>query len=116
MANLDALVIYNQPADTFIKYNEAGELQAAINAAITDDTFAIVIRGDAFISMTYGEWETLRVQQANEMIHSKLPTDNPAVAALFDTLSTGMAVKYKGAKSWNAIYEDLLASIEAITK
>ncbi|MDR3241582.1 MAG: hypothetical protein LBT37_05370 [Lactobacillaceae bacterium] len=118
MANLDDLIIYNQPADLFIKYAEASDLQANVAEAVVADTFAVVIREDQFIAMTYGEWETLRVQQANEMVQAKLsdltPEQQVTIAQLFNTLSEGMAVKYQGAKSWNAIYDDLLESVKNI--
>lgn len=93
-----------------------------VTKIITPDTFTIAFNEEKATSMSYNQWETLRSQQANDAIQEKIgestleqPIKNQ-IANLFNDFNQGMAVKYQGKKSWNAIYEELLANIEQLLK
>lgn len=68
--------------------------------------------------MTYGEWEPLRCEQANQEIQNRLRSlpfsedQREARAALFQHFTDGMAIKYQGDRSWRAIYDELLEDLE----
>ena len=92
-------------------------------AQVSDDTFVLAQAADgSWKSMTYGEWEALRCEQAAEAakarVEAELPEDRRAAAVeMLDSFTAGMRVKYlEGKRSWGQIYDELVDDFKALAK
>lgn len=104
-----------------IMYNEqSGDVKFA---QVSDDTFVLSQAADgSWKSMTYGEWEALRCEQACEAAKARVAEDIPEasqedVKIFLDGFTRSMKVKYlEGKRSWGEIYNELLADFKQLAK
>lgn len=82
---------------------------------IDEETFTVVFSDNSTpYKMNYNEWETLRSQQANRMIQTKInklslnDLEKERLKFVFNQFTEGMRIKYLGQKSWNSLYLELL--------
>ena len=104
-----------------IMYNEeSGDVKFA---QVSDDTFVLAQAADgSWKSMTYGEWEALRCEQACEAAKARVDEEVPEasredVKAFLDAFTESMKVKYlEGKRSWGQIYDELFADFSKLAK
>ena len=102
-----------------IMYNEeSGDVKFA---QVSDDTFVLSQAADgSWKSMTYGEWEALRCEQACEAAKARVAEEVPEAAqtdvtAFLDAFTASMKVKYlEGKRSWGQIYDELLEDFKKL--
>ena len=104
-----------------IMYNEeSGDVKFA---QVSDDTFVLAQAADgSWKSMTYGEWEALRCEQACEAAKARVDEEVPEgrredVKVFLDAFTKSMRVKYlEGKRSWGQIYDELLSDFVQLAK
>lgn len=135
------IIVYNQSADRMINVQfpslagldkadtlgfacSSDELAEKLKAALESTSFALVSTGSlSFSSLTYNEWEALRICQAKEASIDKLHNSGLPQAAqekiqgFFESFTEGMQVKYlQGKRSWVELYEELLKDFSSLIK
>lgn len=104
-----------------IMYNEeSGDVKFA---QVSDDTFVLSQAADgSWKSMTYGEWEALRCEQAAEATKERAKAELSAetaedVCVFLDQFTKSMKVKYlEGKRSWGEIYSEIYEDFKQLSE
>ncbi|GAB6093231.1 hypothetical protein [Furfurilactobacillus curtus] len=84
-------------------------LTTDLSNSLTDDTFALVFNGTDWQSLTYTQWETLRINEALQEVSNNFGSQTQGILSRF---VDSMNIKYKGKKSWVELLDQLGKEIE----
>lgn len=116
------MIVYNEPLKKLTTLSSVSNLNSVdlteinlsrttdLSNSLTDDTFALVFNETAWRSLTYTQWETLRINEALQEVSNHFGNQTQRILSKF---VDSMNIKYQGKKSWVELLNQLGKEIEA---